>query len=163
MLAHSGSVRGLTLIEILIAMVLLLIIAVATVGMITYSGQAGAANAQHSRAIDLAEELMEQIIAAPFDEVTYGGQLPVSSALLASGELPADNSPQAFTGLGELGSTPQWAIDIADDAGGIYRIVTITVSWTDPIRLIPRTKVLRAYRYDDEIVAYPYRQEGAGT
>jgi prepilin-type N-terminal cleavage/methylation domain-containing protein len=150
---------GMTLMEVLIAVLIAAIMFVAAMSSVVYANRAEVSNAQSARAVALAEEIFEQLIASPFDSVVYGGDLPVSSPLLPSGQLPADSSYQSFTTDTGLGLNPAWSISIADP-DAYHRVVTLTIRWQETTGRT-RQKVFRLYRYDDSIVAYPYRPAGA--
>jgi hypothetical protein len=134
----------------MIAVLLMALMGVTTVGVIVASGRMSASNAQQARALAFADEWLEQIMHAPYADVVPGGRLPSGAVV------PEDGSLREFTGVGDLGDDPQWSIEITD-VDEFHRLVTLTIQWTDPITGRLARREFRCYRYDDAIVRYPCR------
>jgi hypothetical protein len=154
--------QGFTLIEVLISVVLMALMGITALGVVVVSARGGSSNAQHARVVDLGEEILEQVIAAPMENVAHGHFLPSGLQIPADTDFHLLSTVHGLTHTASepLLSNPEVRFVVSDPAGthhGARNLVEVTLRWTDHLTGRLRTKVFNLYRYDDTIVTYPYR------
>jgi pilin/secretion family protein with methylation motif len=159
---HLRRYQAFTLIEVLISVVLMALMGITTIGVVIVSARGGASNAQHARVVDLGEEILEQVIAAPLENVVHGSFLPSGLQIPADTEFHLMSNVHGLTHMAEepLLNSPEIRFVVSDPSGdhqGVRNLVEVTLRWTDRLTGRVRMKVFNVYRYDDTIVTYPYR------
>lgn len=123
----AASEGGFTLVEILVALTLLLIASVAFVPLFVYVAEASDANQAQLVATNLANSVVEQIRALPYEDVgTVGGN--------PAGVIPHERTETVGGRTYTIRTDIWWVNDPSDDAGGNdpipydYKRVRVTVT-----------------------------------
>jgi type IV pilus assembly protein PilV len=112
---------GFTLLEILIAIVILSIALLALAALMATTTQNNSFGGHITEAATFAQDQLEQLLATPWDGIADGG-----------------NTISGSTGIGY---TRNWVVATNDD--GNLRTITITINWTDQVpRSISLTSVI---------------------
>lgn len=154
--------QAFTLIEVLISVVLMALMGITALGVVIVSGRGGASTAQHARVVDLGEEILEQVISSPWENVAHGHYLPSGLQIPADTDFHLVSSVRGLAHMANdpLLDSPEIRFIIGDLPGnhhGARSLVQMTLRWTDRLTGRVRTKDFNVYRYDDTIVTYPYR------
>lgn len=106
----TRTTAGFTLIEVLVAMVIFSISSLAVTSLMVGSMQHISNNGQRSEAIALAQEALEGLRSAPYDELATGSDL----------DIPSSTDGTTFD--------VNWRVYTNDPMAGVKRIV-VTVTW----------------------------------
>jgi hypothetical protein len=118
---------GVTIIELMIASVILFIAAIGVMAALSFSASASAQSDQRTKALDLATKRLELARSIPYDDVGIDGGNPEGDFLAVD---PAPGSPARPDGF-TITTEVEWSRDASSGAAE-YKNVVITVSWTVP-------------------------------
>ena len=122
--------KGFTLIEVMVALVILAISLLALAGLMVTTTKNNSFGGHMTEAATFAQDKLEQLRAAPWTGIVSGSDpVPVTTAI-----------PGA-PGTG-ISYARNWIV--ADNPNGTQRWVTITMNWTDPTRKTNHAFTLRA-------------------
>lgn len=147
--------HAFTLIEVLIAVGLMALLGLTTIGAVIASGRISAGNARLAQALAFAEAWQERLLDAPHRCVVPGGVLP------GGWTIPATSEPQPIPPDFGLGDDATWRLEI-EERDPWQRLVTLTIEWGDPVGGRRIRRVFRQLHFSEAVVAYPGRPAAAG-
>lgn len=116
---------GFTLIEIMVATLLLLVVLAGFIPFFLSGLEKSSAARYQSAATNLAREMMEQIRQLDYREIQEDGAQPTDPANL-SNQLPTTRTIRGTT------FNVAFAVENSSSGGGLLKKVTVTVSWVGP-------------------------------
>ena len=116
---------GFTVVELVIASSILLIATISVVSVLTYAGLSSAQTATRSRALNFANQRLEQARNLPYDNV--GVYYPDGTTGDPAGTIAASETVGTF----QVQTRVTWARDPVSGRSE-YKDIKITVSWTKP-------------------------------
>jgi type IV pilus assembly protein PilV len=120
--------KGFTLIEVMVALVILAISLLALAGLMLTTTKNNTFGGHMTEAATFAQDKLEQLRAAPWTGIVAG----------------SDTVTTAITGAPGTGISYARNWIVADTPDGTQRWVTITMNWTDPTRKTNHSLSLRA-------------------
>lgn len=125
--AHAGAGdAGFTLIEILIATVIMLIISMGVITALSFTGWATTFTGQRTKALNLANQYIEKARNLPYDQIGTYVDGPIY------GDPPGVIHTPDVVGDFTVGTSIKWQRD-ATTGRAKYKNVAVTVTWTRPI------------------------------
>ena len=119
-MTHSKESKGFTLIEVLIALVILSISLLALAGLMVSTTRNNASGGHLTEAATFAQDILERLRVSPLTSIPTGVMI--------------QNSCVGSTGINYTGS---WTA--VTNTSATLDTITITVSWTDPGKLQPHS------------------------
>lgn len=132
--------RGFSLVEVLIALVIMSVGMLGIAGLYVQSMQAGRTSMLRHHAVTLAGDVADRIRANPNAGIAYEG--PPLNGDCVSGVTNCDDPAMAGHDImlwqqQALDTLPTGAVEITFDDAGIPPIYTIDVTWTEPGAITP--------------------------
>ena len=120
---HSKKPHGFTLIEVLVALVILSIALLALAGLMATTTKNNAAGGHLSEAATYAQDMLERIRSIPVDTLV---------GAIAAGALQTDQPALGSTGTPYYTRTWSYETVPVPNSPQFLEKITITVSWADP-------------------------------